>query len=188
MIGEYSYSCLRKPVRVNTDGIYKPAFAMVSAGRYHTCGLTKIGRAYCWGDDYAGKLGNGILAGDSPTPVAVETSGIGHPIFIQVTAGYLHSCGLTEAGIAYCWGDDYMAQLGNGDALGGSLVPVPVDASVLSGGETFSQLTAGYFSTCGVTSTGAAYCWGWDDHGRLGCHGIHAAAVWRQQAGCDLLY
>jgi alpha-tubulin suppressor-like RCC1 family protein len=38
---------------------------------FFTCGLTTGDRAYCWGDDSWGQLGNGTYANYSETPVAV---------------------------------------------------------------------------------------------------------------------
>src|SRR5207244_12949888 len=35
-------------------------------------------------------------------------------------------------------------------------------------GLTFSQLSVGYLQTCGVTTSGAAYCWGRNSNGQLG--------------------
>ena len=77
--------------------------------------------------------------------------------FQSVSAGRSgadHSCGVTTAGAAYCWGDNTWAQLGNGTSVD-SNVPVAV-----SGGLTFQSVSVGIFHSCGVTTAGAAYCWG----------------------------
>jgi alpha-tubulin suppressor-like RCC1 family protein len=46
-------------------------FASVSAGYYHTCGVTTGGVAYCWGDNTSGQLGTAAAAFNSAVPVAV---------------------------------------------------------------------------------------------------------------------
>ncbi|MCH7737297.1 MAG: hypothetical protein IH872_07830, partial [Chloroflexi bacterium] len=38
----------------------------------------------------------------------------------------------------------------------------------VSGGLTFASLNAHLSHTCGVTTSGAAYCWGGSDSGKLG--------------------
>lgn len=143
-------------------------FASISVGIVHTCALTTAGAAYCWGDNFAGELGNNSITSSS-TPVAVS----GGLTFATVTAGEAYTCGLTIGGAAYCWGDNESGQLGNGGLTGGAgfrkyLTPVPV-----SGGLTFASVSGGYFHTCGLTTGGAAYCWGTNDSGDLGIGGIY---------------
>ena len=134
------------------------AFTAVTTGARHTCGLVTGGAAYCWGDNFYGQLGDGST-NSSPVPVAV-TGGL---TFTAVSAGGYHACGLTTSGAAYCWGDDGDGQLGDGSTISHSSVPVPV-----TGGLTFSTLTAGGLHTCGLTTSGAAYCWGLNIDGQLG--------------------
>ena len=43
----------------------------VSAGFSHTCGITTVGDAYCWGYGAMGQLGNGSIA-DQSTPQPVQ--------------------------------------------------------------------------------------------------------------------
>src|SRR5579863_5677401 len=45
---------------------------------------------------------------------------------IPLSAGALHSCGVTAAGGVRCWGDNSHGQLGGGMAVARSLVPVDV--------------------------------------------------------------
>ena len=150
-------------------------FASVSTGYSHTCGLTPGGVAYCWGrGENTGELGNGTTSG-STTPVAVA----GGLSFATLSAGgWYHSCGLTISGAAYCWGDNSLGELGAGTTTGPQQCgpdeyrpdgwpcsPVPV---AVVGGLTFTQISTGDVHTCGVTTGGAAYCWGWNNEGQLG--------------------
>jgi len=153
------------PVAV-TDGL---SFATVSAGSDHTCGITTAGAAYCWGNNTTGQLGNGTTnptGGANPNPVAV----LGGLSFTVVSAGGVqqtgHTCGVTTAGAAYCWGNNSSGQIGDGTTTDRAS-PVAV-----LGGLSFVVVSAGgpggYSHTCGVTAGGAAYCWGNNSSGELG--------------------
>jgi alpha-tubulin suppressor-like RCC1 family protein len=83
---------------------------------------------------------------------------------VSLTVGDFHTCGLTNAGIAYCWGGNDLGQLGTG-TLGGK-VPLPTP---VIGGLTFTSIRAGRMHTCGtINNGGSAYCWGWDYQAQLG--------------------
>ncbi|MBU1240744.1 DUF4215 domain-containing protein, partial [Myxococcota bacterium] len=81
--------------------------------------------------------------------------------FVSLKTGYHHTCGLDLSGTAYCWGNNYSGQLGDGTTTNKS-VPTQV-----VGGVSFESLFLGN-STCGLTSTGVAYCWGSNPDGQLG--------------------
>jgi alpha-tubulin suppressor-like RCC1 family protein/uncharacterized protein YjdB len=92
--------------------------------------------------------------------------------FETVSAGRTHSCALTSGGTAYCWGADDFGQSGRPGLIGGSLAfpsrifyPKPIRAA---DGFTFVGITTGGFHSCGLTATGAAYCWGFNGYGSLG--------------------
>jgi Alpha-tubulin suppressor and related RCC1 domain-containing proteins len=82
----------------------------VTAGVSHTCGETTDNRAYCWGSNDQGQVGDGKGAGNRLTPSPVA----GGLFFSQVSAGGVHTCGRTPAGVAYCWGWNPYGQLGDG--------------------------------------------------------------------------
>lgn len=135
------------------------ALQMVAGGGDHSCGLGAGTEAYCWGWNRFGQLGHaGSFFVPSFTPVRVS----GGLDFRAVTAGRNHSCGITTAGSAYCWGQDSLGQLGNGGNRNRN-VPVAV-----AGGFTFQSVTAGNRHSCAVTMAGAAYCWGENAWGQLG--------------------
>ena len=132
----------------------------LSAGGYHTCGLTAGGAAFCWGDNSAGWLGDGTLI-DRSTPARVS----GGPLFTRLSTGTFHTCGLTSTGEAYCWGDNLDGQLGVGTNNPRSLaVPMPVAGSVRFMDIAVSQA----HHTCALTASGAAFCWGPNYAGQLG--------------------
>jgi alpha-tubulin suppressor-like RCC1 family protein len=84
-------------------------------------------------------------------------------VWRQVSAGADHTCGVTTADIAYCWGEGGLGELGTGVSSGNKLRPVPV-----KGGLEFQSLSAGAAYTCGITTDRLAYCWGVNNSGELG--------------------
>lgn len=151
-----SVGCTNGPTPVAGD----LEFTTVSVGAAHTCGLTPDGDAYCWGNNSSGQLGTV----DEPEcsrvyiPEGVSCSPVPHLVdgglaFDSIYTGRSHTCGLTPAGEAYCWGAGGSGRLGNG-ATADSPTPVPV-----VGGLTFSTLSVGGSHTCGVANA-EIYCWG----------------------------
>ena len=133
----------------------------VSAGHIHSCAATPAGAAYCWGDNQYGQLGDGTTIQRTS---AVPVQGASGLTFVQIAAGTRHTCGLTTGGFIYCWGDNAFGQLGDGTTTQRS-VPSMV---VMPVGISFTQVTAGDLHTCAVASNSRAYCWGYNQSGRLG--------------------
>jgi uncharacterized protein YjdB len=139
-------------------------FMAVTAGRRHACALNLAGRAYCWGADTLGQLGDrrpNIGGGPmhSTTPIPIMDSTL---VFRSISAGAEHTCGVTTAGSAYCWGEGISGQLGNG-VRDSSDVPVPV-----SGTTAYTSIAAGRTHTCAVDTAGNVHCWGANSLGQLG--------------------
>jgi alpha-tubulin suppressor-like RCC1 family protein len=111
-------------------------FVSLSASLNYGCGVTTTRDIWCWGfkgTDVWGQLGDGGHAG-SALPVRVS----GGLTWASVTTGvYLYSdestnagsaaqtCGVTIAGVTWCWGDNLAGQLGVGTQTP-SYVPVRV--------------------------------------------------------------
>jgi alpha-tubulin suppressor-like RCC1 family protein len=131
-----------------------------SANGDHTCGVTTGNVAYCWGANFNAQVGDGTTGNFRLSPVA----GAGGHRFRQVSAGGVHTCGVTLHNLAYCWGDNLFGQFGDG-TVSNDLTPTPV---AVVGGLQFHQVDAGSLHTCGVTLEGLAYCWGDNEFGLLG--------------------
>src|SRR5207253_11204062 len=98
---------------------------------------------------------------------AARVAVVGGLAFTTVSAGPCFACGVTTSGAAYCWGGNGAGQLGTGTQTS-SLTPVPV-----AGGLAFTTVSVGGGLggggfACGITTVGAAYCWGDNIAGELG--------------------
>jgi alpha-tubulin suppressor-like RCC1 family protein/uncharacterized protein YjdB len=128
------------------------SFIDITGGRSHVCGLTASGSAYCWGSQQLGQLGDGFIG---PTIRAVPGPVNGGRTFTSIAAGGNHTCGLDASGQAYCWGNNEWGQLG--DMQRGEIPVAPV---VVNGTVRFTKLAAADEVSCGIATTGLAYCWG----------------------------
>jgi alpha-tubulin suppressor-like RCC1 family protein len=153
-------------------------FRMVSAGHSdHSCGITRDDRAYCWGGNHKGQLGNGTTVGSAvPVPVA------GGLTFRDISAGRRHTCGIAKPSErAYCWGMNEKGLLGTGSEVEYSPVPVEV-----AGGRSFRQLAVGWDHACAVTPWNVAWCWGNGSEGQIGDGNTHQRWTPRRVAGDHL--
>lgn len=134
------------------------SFRALSVGFFHTCGLTASGAAYCWGNNFYGQLARdpGGMSSE-PVSAAEDLS------FAAISAGNAQTCGISTQGATFCWGAGQDGELGNGSFLEKSAVPVKVEGSL-----AFRMISVGEGYTCGVTESGAGYCWGYNSSGRLG--------------------
>jgi alpha-tubulin suppressor-like RCC1 family protein len=142
----------------------------VIAGASHTCGVTTDHRGYCWGANDFGELGDGTkIQRQKPALVAgglsfrqVVPGGGWFPDFVEPFVDDGHTCGITTADKAYCWGLNESGVLGSGTGAN-SLTPVAV-----AGGRRYGLLNTGWLHSCAVTTSAAAFCWGSNADGQLG--------------------
>ncbi len=130
-------------------------YAAVSGGFRFTCGIESgTATVDCWGLNDVGQLGTTTA---DPTQQSVPVAVTGSLTFSQLSTGRALTCGVTTAGLGYCWGDNTFGQLGIG---GGAAVPMPPQPRAVSGNLAFALIHAGYFHACGLTTTNVAWCWG----------------------------
>lgn len=150
-------------------------FTAISSGWRHTCALASAGEAWCWGSNELGALGIGSAGTimSSPVPVA------GGLQFQTVSAGgYNTTCAIAVDSTAYCWGWNEFGQVGSGDSAAAIAVP-----RLVAGGMKFWAVSAGWTHSCGITVSGAAYCWGNNLQGELGTGDTMSSRVPRAVAG-----
>jgi len=130
-----------------------------ASGGFHTCAITGAGALSCWGRNGSGQLGDGTYTTRS-APVTV--SGLGSGV-LAAAGGLSHTCSVTSAGAAWCWGYNTSGQLGDGTTVTRS---TPVAVTGLGSG--VSAVTAGNAHSCAIVGAGAAWCWGYNGNGQLG--------------------
>lgn len=106
-----------------------------------------------------GLMGVALAACDAPSRI---TEPAPPQTFVAVAAGALHTCAIRIDGVAFCWGDGTLGQLGNGANV------TQGTPSRVSGSHTWVSVTAGQRHSCGLTDQGAVQCWGWNFQGQLG--------------------
>ena len=109
-----------------------------------------------------GSLGDGTVT-SSLVPVAV-TGGLA---FTSIAMGDNHTCALTAAGLAYCWGFNGNLSAEGGFLGDGTLTERHAPTAVARG-IAFAQIAAHRATTCGRTAGGAIFCWGANSFGQLG--------------------
>lgn len=71
----------------------------VVAGDNHSCALDSAGKAWCWGSNAHGGLGNGNRINQNLPQAVLDLDEI-----TQLTAGRNHTCALVQNATVYCWG------------------------------------------------------------------------------------
>jgi alpha-tubulin suppressor-like RCC1 family protein len=146
----------------------------VATGSDHTCAI-KSGNLFCWGKNDVGQLGratgvpveglkDGTAASALDTTIPTLVGGV-----TKVACAYDMCCAL-QSGDLYCWGDNASGQVGVGSEEDSFNTPqrvkLPYSAKI---GNAVADFDVGGDHACAVmASSGAAFCWGYNDYGELG--------------------
>jgi alpha-tubulin suppressor-like RCC1 family protein len=143
---------------VNVLGLNGGVGALKS-GAFHSCALLNSGEVKCWGDNWAGQVGDGTTFDRAMPQLIGSLTGL----VATVDGGDSHTCAVVLGGEILCWGSNGYGQIGvNTSAL--RLAPVSVQG--LS--EEIDAITGGGLHTCVLTSAGGVKCWGNNKYGQLG--------------------
>lgn len=143
--------------KISANGDFIPKWSQISVGSAHSCALDVNGKAYCWGDNTYGQLGNGNnITSVSPTPV------IGGQIYTKIVTSLFSTCGLRATNDVDCWGYGTEGELGQG-TTSHSNVPL-----LVAGLSPILDLVAGRAFFCALKSNNSTYCWGENTSGQFG--------------------
>ena len=136
---------------------FRAATIAASSSSSETCAIDLDDRAWCWGRNDQGQLGDGTTEERTqPTAVASDDRFIS----IDVASGY--GCGVGTDAVGRCWGSNFEGRFGNG-TIEGTTTPVPGAT-----GLELVRFTLGSAHACGVAVGGAAWCWGRSNTGQRG--------------------
>ena len=139
----------------------------ITVGDDHSCALLEEGRIRCWGSDGNGQLGYGAGSQAGMSPAELGDVPVGAWV-TDVSAGYDHTCVVTEPGGVRCWGGNFNGQLGTGNCqmVGEDWeCEDEHDAGTVEdidfGDERQArEVHAGYYITCVVFLDDTLRCWG----------------------------
>ena len=157
-----SLNSISSPVTVSTPGAAFP-WLQVSTNNQgqHTLAIKSDGTLWGWGLNTSGQLGTNSTTNVS-SPVLV--SGPVGASWLAVSAGSLHSLGITTTGLLYGWGQNTSGQVGISSLVAKSS-PVLVSGPA---GTSWIQVSAGQLHSLAVTTNGILYAWGFNLYGQVG--------------------
>ena len=137
------------------------------------CGIANS-KAYCWGDNDVGSVGDGsdnnnrlvptkvvdtgVLSGKTVTQIAQEGSN-------NTTDGFARVCAIAS-GSLYCWGENRYGQIGDNTQTNRTS-PVAVVANGALNGKTIQDVRLGIYHSC-VRASNGVFCWGRSNYGQVG--------------------
>lgn len=153
-LGNGTTTSSAQPVRASVPNL---EYAIIRAGRAHTCAVTTMGNVYCWGDNSWGQLGDGTTT-SRPTPASIATSTAGTSFLTNsLSGGDDHLCGKNSLdGAMYCWGRNDDGQVGGTSAIERRAVRQGDPPT----GYSWQQMAAGGRHSCGVFFSSGTNSWG----------------------------
>lgn len=134
------------------------------------CALDRKGYPYCWGNGAYGVTGNPTATSTYKTNIPNNISMSESFVSLVATSDseYPSVCGLTPGGNIYCWGSNFLGQLGNGTVSDRSITSTPQLIKNVNNSTPYSQIAAGRNGYCALDQNGQAWCWGLGSDGELG--------------------
>jgi alpha-tubulin suppressor-like RCC1 family protein len=146
-------------------GAVQPHRLSLSDG--HACFVKDDGSVVCWGANPQGQLGTGASGANQASPVSVV--GLAGLAAEAAAGGVLddgHSLALLLTGAVAGWGDNSLAQLGDGSQMD-RLAPTPP----LLTGAVARAIRTSFSHTCVLLADATVSCWGGNFYAQAGVPG-----------------
>lgn len=149
----------------------KPKLVAFDLGRTTMCAVYDNGRIRCWGSpsNTGYDPAENIVYDAGPPIQYVNLDRSFHAVDVKVSNDF--ACALSRDGLVTCWGAPALnpaqhSWLGHevteeSVRATGKTLPFPGNAKI-------KQISVHYAHGCGVSNEGQLFCWGNNDHGRLG--------------------
>lgn len=135
-----------------------PAEWIVHArGLTHSMGIKSDGTLWAWGDNSAGQLGDGTLAGKL-TPIQIGSDNK----WVNLVCGSNHTVAIKSDGTLWAWGANGFGELGDGSTTGRTS-PVQIGTD-----NKWVNIAGGRNHTVAIKSDGTLWAWGRNVAGELG--------------------
>ena len=149
----------------------------IAAGEDFALAQGGNGRAWSWGNNAYGQLGDGTTSSHSRAMPVQFSDGTPFTDVVAVAAGRMHSVALrqsaTENGTVWAWGYQGSGRLGNNQSVAANIKnPAPVltgSAGIVTGTlSNIVQIAAGPDHTLALDKDGQVWAWGDNTYGQLG--------------------
>lgn len=167
--GQNNYGQLGNSSTTNSSTpimVTKPAavsnWTDIAAGAYHSIAIGNDGKAYTWGYNNFGQLGNGTST-NSNIPVLVSIPNGVVPAKVFATNNACMILGTNDT--LYSWGRNANGQLGNGTTTDSK---TPAQVILPTGVKKWTNVAAGGYHVLTIGDDGNLYAWGSCGNGQIG--------------------
>ncbi len=155
-LGNNSTTDSHVPVQEST---HSTSWSSVCTGGDHTIAIRSDGTLWGWGCNTFGELGNNSTT-ESHIPVQESTHSTD---WSSLSTGYGHTAAIKSSGTLWSWGRNDNGQLGDNSTTD-SLVAVQEHSMSTD----WVSISAGYYHTTAIKSSGTLWAWGNNSRGQLG--------------------
>lgn len=176
------------PVEIKMNGALAGKTIKKLVGNVLTkCVLASDDKAYCWGYNAGGELGNGTSGTDVSEPTQIKMTGaLAGKTIKDIGGGGNAFCVVASDDKVYCWGTGSGALTNTGFSSSSNEPVMTVDTNNVLSGKVINKLAVGTTNVCVIANDNKIYCWGENDAGQLG-RGTSAISSVLPPAQIDML-